>query len=102
MSTYTCAITGEESGLKHYVLKTTEGDELISADALINPVKFLKEIARDWGQLRNRVERLEQLLVEAADVPDGADDGKEPTAAAAPAKKAAAKKVPAPRDESGK
>lgn len=93
MTLHTCAISGEESEGKHYILRTTEGEELVSPHVIINPVNVLKEIARDWGKLKLRMERLEKLLVElGAD----ADQEQKKTDAAAP-KKTAAPKAPAPR-----
>lgn len=58
----TCAVTGESSTGKHYVLKTTEGEELVSPHALLNPVKFLMEAARDLGRFRAQIEQLEERI----------------------------------------
>lgn len=80
MTSYICAISGEQSNSKHYILKTTEGEELICAEAL-----FHNEADRLMGRmlvdLVRRVEKLE------------AGPGDEDQAAAA----AAGKKTPRPR-----
>lgn len=37
MTLHTCAISGAASPGKHYILKTTEGDELVCPEALFHP-----------------------------------------------------------------
>jgi hypothetical protein len=83
-----CAVTGDESDGKHYVLKTTEGEELVSAAALFgNPedaAKLLKAVER----LRGRVEQLENLLHDQEQ--EGGKQEQEGGKVAEAAKKAAA------------
>lgn len=77
---HTCAVTGEESGGKHYILRSTEGEELVAAQTLFpegdsgpgNPLARLAE-------LEERVAKLEKA---AAPKPAAKK------AAAAPAKSA--------------
>jgi hypothetical protein len=92
---HTCAVTGEESGGKHYILRSTEGEELVSPDALFDG-RSSDVLERHVKRLEVRVMRLEKLLVdqeagkEQGDSEDQAADVKE-----APAKKTAAKKTAA-------
>lgn len=85
---WTCAVTGDESEGKHYVLKTTEGEELVSPDAFLNPVKFLHKAARDLGEMEVRLKRLEDLL---QDQEDGGKVAQAAKKAAAPVKRTRAR-----------
>lgn len=64
MTTHTCAVTGEKSNAKHYILRTTDcSEELISPDALFGePGKGVRE-TRLLKQLQQRIERLEDLFI---------------------------------------
>lgn len=50
---YTCAVTGETGTGKHYVLKTTEGEELVSPDALLVDRRVLEDLAARVAQLED-------------------------------------------------
>lgn len=107
--TYTCAVTGEESGGKHYILRTTEGEELISPEALFGSQDGGEQLLKLLGNLTDRIEALEGQLEELhGQEEEHAEDQEqaEPIAAAAekaaaPVKKAAAKKTAASRKAAG-
>ncbi|MFJ3812585.1 hypothetical protein ACIPWE_40280 [Streptomyces sp. NPDC090073] len=84
-NTYTCAISGDESPGKHYVLQSTEGSELVSPEAL-----FHNEADRSLAALLSDVDRRVRALEEK-------DGGQEEKPAA---KKTAAKKTAAGKGES--
>lgn len=81
---YTCAISGEKSPGKHYILTTTEGQETIAPESL-----FHNAADRKMGQLvldmAARLKRLESRLLppqetaepEAATEPDTQDHDQE-------------------------
>lgn len=96
--TYTCAITLDASEGKHYVLKTTEGEELVSPRALLGAREPSALYRARITKLEGRIERLEKLLVERDQEHVQEDDAAEP-AEPSPAKKTAApaKKAPAQR-----
>lgn len=50
---YTCAVTGETGTGKHYVLKTTEGEELVSPDALLVDRRVLEDLAARVARLED-------------------------------------------------
>jgi hypothetical protein len=89
---HTCAISGEQSPGKHYILKTTEGEELVCPEALFHNGADRRLVVA-LVELQNRVALLE------GDKPEDQGDDDEDQAAAepkpAPAKKAAAKKTAA-------
>jgi hypothetical protein len=92
MTKYLCALTGQTTP-KAYILRTTEGEELVSPEALLHP-----EADRGMGDLlldmAVRISRLEDALaaratdVQADNVPAPAED--KPAATAT-------KKTPGPR-----
>lgn len=82
MTIRTCALTGEESAGKFYLLKTTEGEETVSPEALFH-TEADGNMGRMLLELVQRVQRLEEAL--------------EATWGAQPAKKAPAKKAPVQR-----
>lgn len=91
--TRTCAWTGEDSAGKHYILTSTQGQEIVSEAALRGPADDhaaqLEHLTRAVNQLTRRVRQLE-----------GADDQGAAEAASPvrrPRKRAA--KVPAQREE---
>jgi hypothetical protein len=95
MTLYTCAISGNETGAKHYILKTTEGEELVCAEALFHVVADANT-GRLLLDLISRVEHLEAALEELHDEDQAADAGpiaKAAAKAAAPVKKAPVKKA---------
>jgi hypothetical protein len=110
MTTHTCAISGDTSTTKHYVLRTTEGDETVSPEALFH-TRADREMGRIVLDLARRVGVLERALARAGiedqdedqdhgdseeKAPQKEDQGEEKKAA--PAKKATpAKKAPAQR-----
>jgi hypothetical protein len=61
MTTHTCAITGQPLPGKAYILKTTEGEELVSPEALLHPDAdaALGDLLMN---LAVRVQRLEEAL----------------------------------------
>lgn len=89
--TVTCAITGEETTGKLYVLKTTEGEELVSPEALFHNGADRK-LARALASLVRRVQDLEdQLRGSGKGAKDDVQEQKKPAAPAAAKKTAAAK-----------
>jgi hypothetical protein len=56
---HTCAVTGEEGPGKHYILRTTEGEELVSPDALFGSGNS-DALERHVKKLQERVEKLEE------------------------------------------
>jgi hypothetical protein len=94
---HTCAISGEQSPGKHYILKTTEGEELVCPEALFHNGADRRLVVA-LVELQNRVALLEGDKPEDQG-DDDEDQGDEDQAAAepkpAPAKKAAAKKAAA-------
>lgn len=90
---FTCAVTGEESDGKHYIVRSTEGEEVISPEALLGGGKTGRS-EPSVKSLAERVERLEELLGEKEN--EGRKEAEEEKKAAAPAKKAAAKKAAVP------
>lgn len=97
MTVHTCAISGETSPGKHYILKTTEGEETVCPEALFhNQADYA--MARMLIELQNRVQHLE----EKAGTGDGQEDGDvhqdeaEPQASK-PAAKKTASRVARPR-----
>lgn len=97
MTLHTCAITGEESAGKHYMIKTTDGgEEAVSPEAL-----FHSRADREMGLLLLDMARRIQALEEQLAPAEGDRVQQAAQEAAAPVKKApaakAAKKVPGQR-----
>ncbi len=95
---YKCAITGDTSTLKHYVLKTTEGEELVSPAALLSDRRRREEVASLVERIEHLAARVTRLEAEARQE-DGQEDDAAESAKPSPAKKTAApaKKTPAQR-----
>ena len=95
---YTCAVTGDTGTGKHYVLKTTEGEELVSPAALLSDRRRLEEVASLVKRIEDLAARVTRLEAEAHQEHVQEDDAAEP-AKPSPAKKTAApaKKTPAQR-----
>lgn len=74
---YTCSRTGETSDGKHYVLRSTEGDEIVSPGSLFG-AGLDDENAKLVRDLQERVEQLEAAVIGSGvvEVPP-ADDGGE-------------------------
>lgn len=87
MAVHTCALTGQGIDTKAYILRTTEGEEIVSPEALFHPDADanLGELIAD---LVARIGKLEAALEERNEAMP-----KAPPAA----KTAAAKKTPAQR-----
>lgn len=101
-SSITCAITGTASFGKHYVLKTTEGEELISPEALFHTVAD-QQMGLLLLDIIRRVEKLEPQPdpeEEGGQEADGDRVAEAAQQAAAPVKKSAVKKTPAQREAS--
>lgn len=81
MTIRTCALTGEESAGKFYLLRTTEGEETVSPEALFH-TEADGGMGRMLLELVQRVQRLEEALEANHTLP---------------AKKAPAKKAPVQR-----
>jgi hypothetical protein len=91
-STQRCAVTGEETAGKLYVLRTTEGEELVSPRALLGPREPSALVRAQLRKLEGRVERLEQLLTDLAkeDQGGGQEDDVKAAPKPSPSKKTAA------------
>lgn len=61
MTIRTCALTGEESAGKFYLLRTTEGEETVSPEALFH-TEADGNMGRMLLELVQRVQRLEEAL----------------------------------------
>lgn len=59
-----CHLTGEETTGKLYVLRTTEGEELVSPEALFHP-QADSDVGRIILDMAGRIQRLEELLLDS-------------------------------------
>lgn len=71
--TYRCAWTDEEFDGKGYVLTTTEGQEVVSADALM----FSDAMGKLWDIVQHLADRLEAVEVQLSDGPTDQDQDQE-------------------------
>lgn len=100
---YTCAVSGETSPGKHYVLNTTEGQELVCAESLFHNGAD-RRLATVLVELQMRVAELENRLgLAEGDKPEAEGDNADQAAEepAKPAKKTAAKKTAAAAKKAG-
>lgn len=92
MSTYVCAVSGEESPGKHYVLRTTEGEELLCPEALLG-TRAHRDVLRLVADLARRVRELEERLA----VAQASEPGPVPEPEKKPAAVKRAARAPRPR-----
>jgi hypothetical protein len=57
--TRTCAWSGRDTAGKHYILTSTEGQEIISEAALREPADLVVKLVRQVADLTRRVRQLE-------------------------------------------
>lgn len=87
MTTFTCAVSGKETEGKHYVLRTTEGEELICPEALFNHRAY-RDTLRLVVDLTRRLEALEERLSPPRASEPGPVQDAPPQTKRAPAKRA--------------
>jgi hypothetical protein len=98
MTTHTCALTGQTIATKAYIIKTTEGEEIVSPEALFHPDADVN-LGLLIADLVERIGALEAAL--EAKESDGQEDGVDPAAAGNPQATAPPAKAPLPKRTPG-